>query len=701
MEPLTRNYELAAEKLMQKLRDLNKPVIFFGANNISEYMLAYKDIASKVLFIIDSYKEGSWKGKEIKKPEAIRMAEDAFICINSVDHVEAMCQCIKEVEAEGLQRCIRFAEIANNTSFFSAEPSPLASGAWETEVGESTTYKNYGSAYAKVEHVSVVGNLLIVIGWTKEAITELYIGENTRNFAMDAYWYPREGLNTFFKLSPKVNSGFIFVTTMTDLFASKPKKLTVRLENDTKQVSEELGWSDVDLLKPYQQRLHEAINVYGEKTPLRGALDQCWVIPGHGICCVGWLLSVEAPIVSLTLLKQNHSEKTLPRGYWFSRHDLQQMHPEQYSKAGLVAYFPMPGVLARKEESDLETVLLAQDAAGNCRFFITKPVTVKGESWDFTKHIVPFLNVSDPDLRYLLDEHIGPALKDYGKICPPRHCESQVQQYLQPVESPEVSIVVPIYGQVDFVNFQLSQFANDADFQKKVDLIYVLDDPDKKSWFWRYCHSMAPIYQVPFRVITYEENLGYSGANNVGISFAKGGKIILMNSDVIPKEPGWVSTLLAEYANCPEVGALGVKLLYPDGSLQHGGMEFRRRMDIGEMWFNIHPRKGLPDGAEQQVTFDVPAVTGACLLIDKQLYHEVGGLEESYLRGDFEDSDLCLKLTARNKLNYYTNKTSLYHLERQSFRSSEEWKEKLTLYNCWQHTRRWDGTITKLMERYQ
>ena len=700
MEPLTRNYELAAEKLMQKLRDLNKPVVFFGANNISEYMLAYKDIASKVLFIIDLYKEGSWKGKEIKKPEAIRMAEDAFICINSVDHVEAMCQCIKEVEAEGLQRCIRFAEIANNTSSFSAEPSQLECSACEPKIGESTAYEKYGSAFAMVEHVSVVGRLLIVIGWAKETMTELYIGESTKNFVAEAYWYPRADLNAFFKLPTEAYSGFILVTTMTDLFASKPEKLTLRMENAIKQAVEEVDWSDVDLLKPYQQRLHEAISAYGAKTPLRGALDQCWVIPGHGIFCVGWLLSREAPLVSLTLLKENHSEKTVSKGCCFSRGDLQQLYPEQYSKAGLIVYFPRPGVLVEKEECDLETVLLAQDAAGNSRCFLTKPVTVKEKSWDFVRYIVPLLNVSDPNLRYLLDEHIGPALKDYGKICPPRHCEPQVQQYLQPVEAPEVSIIVPIYGQVDFVNFQLSQFANDADFQKKVDLIYVLDDPEKKSWFWRYCHSMAPIYQVPFRVVTYEENLGYSGANNVGISFAKGGKIILMNSDVIPKEPGWVSTLLAEYANCPEVGALGVKLLYPDGSLQHGGMEFRRRMDIGEMWFNIHPRKGLPDGAEQQVTFDVPAVTGACLLIDKQLYHEVGGLEESYLRGDFEDSDLCLKLTARNKLNYYTNKTSLYHLERQSFRSSEEWKEKLTFYNCWQHTRRWDDTITKLMERY-
>ena len=104
--------------------------------------------------------------------------------------------------------------------------------------------------------------------------------------------------------------------------------------------------------------------------------------------------------------------------------------------------------------------------------------------------------------------------------------------------------------------------------------------------------------------------------------------------------------------------------------------------------------KGLP------ATFDadgdarsVPAVTGACMMIDRGLFGDLGGLSEHYVIGDFEDSDLCLKAHEQGFGSYYTPEVELYHLERQSMRLVGQghlgWRQSLTLYNMWQQSRRW------------
>ena len=97
---------------------------------------------------------------------------------------------------------------------------------------------------------------------------------------------------------------------------------------------------------------------------------------------------------------------------------------------------------------------------------------------------------------------------------------------------------------------------------------------------------------------------------------------------------------------------------------------------------------------------EVQALTGACVLMARELYLRVGGLDEGYIRGDFEDSDLCLKVRALGLKPYLVPDARLYHLERQSqgLRAQVTTRMLLTLFNCWRHSRRWDDAITRLTQ---
>jgi GT2 family glycosyltransferase len=91
----------------------------------------------------------------------------------------------------------------------------------------------------------------------------------------------------------------------------------------------------------------------------------------------------------------------------------------------------------------------------------------------------------------------------------------------------------------------------------------------------------------------------------------------------------------------------------------------------------------------------VPAVSAACLMIERDLYERLGGLDERYIVGDYEDSDLCLKAAREGRPSYVVREETLFHLERQSqsLAGHGSWRLRLTLYNAWRHGRIWADEI--------
>jgi GT2 family glycosyltransferase len=127
-------------------------------------------------------------------------------------------------------------------------------------------------------------------------------------------------------------------------------------------------------------------------------------------------------------------------------------------------------------------------------------------------------------------------------------------------------------------------------------------------------------------------------------------------------------------------------------------MYFEKLAEYGNWYFCQHHDKGLRRSGGTELQY-FPAITGACMVLRRETALQLGGFDETYIIGDFEDSDMCLKLHGRG-LNCAVDPTvQLYHLERKSqLGSAITWRANLTAYNAWQHHRRWAATITALQQ---
>jgi len=293
-----------------------------------------------------------------------------------------------------------------------------------------------------------------------------------------------------------------------------------------------------------------------------------------------------------------------------------------------------------------------------------------------------------------LMDHVVPAVTLIQQRLEEEAEIEQVWQYGEPPEAPAVSIVVPLYGRIDFLEHQLAQFVHDPEL-READLIYVLDSPELAPALESAAGQLFELYGLPFRVAVLSRNGGYSVANNRGASLARGDLLLLLNSDVLPDQPGWLGRMTSFYEEREGIGALGPKLLFEDDTLQHAGIRFQRPPD-GGAWENEHFFKGLHRGLPAaNVTRPVPAVSGACLMIARDLFEGAGGLRGMFVQGDYEDTDLCLRLRQDGHETWYLPEVELYHLEGQSY--ALETRNAMSRYNVWLHTRLWDAEIEAVM----
>lgn len=266
---------------------------------------------------------------------------------------------------------------------------------------------------------------------------------------------------------------------------------------------------------------------------------------------------------------------------------------------------------------------------------------------------------------------------------------------------PKASVVIPLYRVYDFLRVQVAAFAGDPWFVENAELIYVLDSPEHEAEVAHLLGGLHLAYGLPIQLVAMQRNGGFSAACNAGARQARADTLALVNSDVIPAGNGWLPALTARLDRHRRVGAVGPKLLYDDGSLQHAGLFFKR--DSKGIWLNHHFFKGMPGSyAPANVERPVPGVTGACIVMTRELFDELGGFDESYVIGDYEDSDLCLKVRRAGFGILYVPDVALYHLERQSISHSIDYtRGAASQHNAWLQTRRWDAQIDALMQAFE
>lgn len=218
--------------------------------------------------------------------------------------------------------------------------------------------------------------------------------------------------------------------------------------------------------------------------------------------------------------------------------------------------------------------------------------------------------------------------------------------------------------------------------------ILLIENNSKEEQTFRSYERMRKEHPDTLKVLTWQgKGFNYSALNNFGARYATGEYLLLLNNDTEVITPGWLEEMVM-YAQQKRVGCVGAKLLYPDDTIQHAGVGF----GIGGVAGHLH--KYFPatsDGYMGRLNYvqDVYGDTAACLLIRKQIYDEVHGLDESYAVA-FNDVDFCVRVREAGYTNVFTPFAQLYHYESKS-RGMEDNPEK---------QKRFQGEVLRFQARW-
>ncbi|MBK6585038.1 MAG: glycosyltransferase family 2 protein [Gammaproteobacteria bacterium] len=417
------------------------------------------------------------------------------------------------------------------------------------------------------------------------------------------------------------------------------------------------------------------------------AMDQAFCLGDAGLVIFGWHFEPAATLASISVhgpagLSCDVSDAL----YALQRRDvLEQLHqryPDVGEMRGFFGFVPLatfPGdarALCLRFADEQEVWLkLPTDEPHRSGLALVREILESIPSPEKLRH----------QLHTIYERGLGAAIEATARADRGTPPVPVCQQFGTPPANPTVSVIVPLYGRYDFLRHQLVHFADDPDFVA-VDLIYVVDDPAITLAALDTAVAYHELLGTAFRLVHYGRNLGFAGANNVGVSLARADTVLLLNSDVIPRARGWLGALQRALDELPGAGAVGPLLQYCDDSIQHAGMCPQRDPFVPGFLLNVHPGKGqMWNGGEEPAQQEL--LTAACLMLRKADYLDCGGLDEGYLVGDFEDSDLCLALRQRARTLWLVPRARLWHLERQSqnANASAGFRQLLTLFNGWRY----------------
>ncbi len=224
--------------------------------------------------------------------------------------------------------------------------------------------------------------------------------------------------------------------------------------------------------------------------------------------------------------------------------------------------------------------------------------------------------------------------------------------------NPLVSILIPSKNQVELLRRCLTTLIDGTGHANCE--ILVLDNGSDEAEAVAYLDELRALNSPRLRVLDCAGPFNFSAINNRGARAAQGEFLLLLNNDTAVLHEDWLTEMLG-LAQQPEVGAVGAKLFYPDGKIQHAGVI----LGIGDAPAE-HPflaREGHDDGyfGRAKLPQDFSAVTAACLLVRKAVYEEVGGLDEDRFQVSYNDVDFCLRLRRKGYRVVFTPHARLLH----------------------------------------
>lgn len=256
----------------------------------------------------------------------------------------------------------------------------------------------------------------------------------------------------------------------------------------------------------------------------------------------------------------------------------------------------------------------------------------------------------------------------------------------------KISIIIPNKDHVEDLKRCIESIQTRSTYENYE--IIIVENNSTSTEIFDYYKSLEVFDNI--KVVTYEGEFNYSKINNLGVKEASGEYIVLLNNDTSVLTVNWLESLLM-YAQREDVGAVGAKLYYPDNTIQHAGivLQLGAHRTAGHSHYKMHA-DNLGYMGRLCYAQNVSAVTGACLMVKKSAYEEVGGLDESF-QVALNDVDFCLKLREKGYLNVFTPFAELYHYESASRGSDVQDAAKAQRYNVEsEHFRtKWKAVLEK------
>jgi len=246
-------------------------------------------------------------------------------------------------------------------------------------------------------------------------------------------------------------------------------------------------------------------------------------------------------------------------------------------------------------------------------------------------------------------------------------------QYLLPQHPPKVNLIIPTYNGLDLLRQCVESIFAKTDYPNYE--ILIIDNASDDPATLAYMQQLEKVR--PVRILDYPYPFNYADMNNMAVEQADGEIIGLLNNDLEVINPDWLTELVS-HALRPDVGVVGARLWYPNDTLQHAGVV----LGIGGVAGHAH--KGFPRGhvgycGRAALIQNFSAVTGACMLMRKENFLAVGGLNAQHLKIALNDVDLCLKINKLGLRVVWTPYAELYHHESAS-RGYEDTPEKMARY---------------------
>ena len=245
--------------------------------------------------------------------------------------------------------------------------------------------------------------------------------------------------------------------------------------------------------------------------------------------------------------------------------------------------------------------------------------------------------------------------------------------FFLPNTMPLVSIVIPTKNQFKLLKQCIDSLLEKTSYPHFE--LLIIDNQSNDPVTLEYLEQLASIENI--RILHYPHAFNYSAINNFAVKQSKGSLIALLNNDTEIIHSDWLTEIVTQACR-PDIGCVGAKLIYPDGTIQHGGVI------LGIYGTASHAHKHFPNDHtgyfNRLITVhNVSAVTAACLVMRKDVFNQVGGFDEVNLKVAYNDVDLCLKVLQQGYRNLWTPYAELIHHESKSRGKKRSWWQRRKL----------------------